>query len=125
MYISYNWKSQISPAIKQLITTTIINMQSCGRTTIRVSNHTQYKKLIKTVDIAEQSEIRRIENLREIDLCWEIPIPTPAWFLFWTPWLKGYAGEVSVGPDPVENSGVLRYVWVDQDLKEEITGQKD
>jgi len=100
-------------------------MQSCGRTTIRVINHTQYKKLIKTVDPAEQSEIRRIENLREIDLCWEIPIPTPAWFLFWTPWLKGYAGEVSVGPDPVENSGVLRYVWVDQDLKEEITGQKD
>ena len=84
-----------------------------------------YKELIVTVDPAEQSEIRRLQNLYEIDQCWEIPIPTPAWFLFWAPWLKGYVGEVSVGPDPVENTGVLRYVWVDQDLKYEITGARD
>jgi len=83
-----------------------------------------YSELILTVDPVEQSEIRRLQCLYEIDQCWEIPIPTPAWFLFWTPWLKGYAGEVSVGPDPVENSGVLRYVWVDQDLKYETTGQQ-
>ena len=84
-----------------------------------------YKELVVTVDPAEQSEIRRLQCLYEIDQCWEIPIPTPAWFLFWTPWLKGYGGEVSVGPDPVENSGVLRYVWVDQDLKKEVTGARD
>jgi peptide/nickel transport system substrate-binding protein len=84
-----------------------------------------YEELIVTVDPAEQSRIRKEENVREIDLCWEIPIPTPAWFLFWTPCMKGYAGEVSVGPDPGENSGVLRYVWIDQNLKEEITGQRD
>ena len=44
---------------------------------------------------------------------------------FWTPWLKGYSGEVGVGPDPGENMGVFRYVWVDQDLKYEITGKRD
>lgn len=83
-----------------------------------------YEELIETLDPDEQSRIRREENLREIDLCWEIPIPTPAVFLAWQPWLKGYAGERSVGPDPVENSGVFRYVWVDQDLRFEITGQR-
>ena len=84
-----------------------------------------YEELVETIDPAEQSEIRRLQCLYEIDQCWEIPIPTPAWFLFWTPWLKGYVGEVSVGPDPGENTGVLRYVWVDQDLKEEVTGTRD
>ncbi len=84
-----------------------------------------YENLIVTVDAEEQSRIRREECLREIDLVWEIPIPTPAWYLFWQPWIKGYAGEVGVGPDPYENSGVFRYVWIDQDLKYEITGTRD
>ncbi len=83
-----------------------------------------YEELILTVDPAEQSEIRRLQNLYEIDKVWEIPIPTPAWFLFWAPWVKGYSGEVSVGPDPVENIGVMRYVWVDQDLRYDISGQR-
>jgi len=82
-----------------------------------------YETLVTTTDPVERSRIRREENLREIDLCWEIPIPTPASFWFWAPWVKGYAGEVGVGPDPVENSGIFRYVWVDQDLRAEITGK--
>lgn len=84
-----------------------------------------YETLVITTDPEEQSRIRREECLREIDLVWEIPIPTSAWYLFWTPWVKGYSGEVSVGPDPGENSGVFRYVWLDQDLKYEISGQRD
>jgi len=39
--------------------------------------------------------------------------------------MKGYSGEIGVGPDPGENTGVLRYVWVDQDLKYEISGTRD
>lgn len=82
-----------------------------------------YETLVTTTDPAERSRIRLEENLREIDLCWEIPIPTPASFWFWSPWVKGYAGEVGPGPDPVENSGIFRYVWIDQDLKSAITGK--
>ena len=85
----------------------------------------RYEELIVTVDPAEQSEIRRLQCLYEIDQCWEIPIPTAAIYRFWVPWMKGYAGERSVGPDPGEDCGVLRFVWIDQDLKEEITGQRD
>jgi peptide/nickel transport system substrate-binding protein len=84
-----------------------------------------YEYLITVLDLEEQSQIRREECLREIDLCWEIPIPTPAQFVFWQPWIKGYSGEVGVGPDPVENTGVFRYVWVDQDLKYELIGERD
>ena len=76
-------------------------------------------------DVALRNQMINEQNLREIDLCWEIPIPTPASFFFWMPWIKGYEGEVGVGPDPGENYGVFRYVWIDQDLKYEITGQRD
>ncbi len=73
-------------------------------------------------DADERNRIRREQNLRHIDLSYEIPIPTPAVYSFWVPWLKGYVGERSVGQDPVENPGVLMYVWVDQDLKYDTTG---
>jgi len=76
-------------------------------------------------DKAVRDRMIKEQNLREIDLCWEIPIPTPASFFFYAPWIKGYAGEVGVGPDPGENAGIYRYVWIDQDLKYEITGQRD
>ena len=69
--------------------------------------------------------MRREENLHEIEMVWEIPLPTPAAYFFWMPWIKGYAGEVGVGPDPGENSGVYRYVWIDPDLKYEITGIRE
>jgi len=83
-----------------------------------------YSTLVVTEDPAERSRIRKEEGVHEIDECWEIPIPTPAVYWFWMPWLKGYAGEVGVGPDPGENSGVFRYCWIDQDLKYEMTGTR-
>ena len=85
----------------------------------------RYEELIVTVDQAEQSRIRKEQCLHEIDECWEIPIPTAAIYRFWVPWMKGYVGERSVGPEDVNDTGVLRYVWIDQDLKFEMTGQKD
>ncbi len=84
-----------------------------------------FDSLVAIVDTDELNRIRKEENLRAIDVMWEIPMPTPKAYFFWVPWLKGYGGEVGVGPDPPENDGLLRYVWIDQDLKYEITGTRD
>jgi len=84
-----------------------------------------YETLVVTTDSDERERMRKEENLHEIEMCWEIPFPTPAAFSFWMPWIKGYAGEVGVGPDPYENSGVFRYIWIDPDLKYEITGIRE
>jgi peptide/nickel transport system substrate-binding protein len=83
-----------------------------------------YNKLMDTVDQATQDKIRRDENVREIDLAWEVITPTPYTNNFWAPWFKGYQGEVGIGPDPGENGGVSWFVWIDKNLKQKITGQK-
>jgi len=79
-----------------------------------------FETIQATLDPAVRNSLRKEENVRAIDLCWEIPLPTPSTYIVWAPWLKGYAGEVGVGPDPGENNGVFRYVWIDQELKAEM-----
>jgi len=44
-------------------------------------------------------------------------------YTFWQPWLKGYGGEFMIGYN--SNWGVFhKYVWLDQDLKEEMTSTR-
>jgi peptide/nickel transport system substrate-binding protein len=84
-----------------------------------------YVKLMDTLDFNERERIRKEENVREIDLVWEIAIPIPSSYVFWAPWLKGYSGEMGVGPDPPEWSGVVQYLWIDKALRSTITGIKE
>ena len=83
-----------------------------------------FESLPGIVDEAERTRVRIEANERGIDMCWEIPVPTASAYFFWVPWLRGYAGEVGVGPDPPENYGVYMYCWIDQDLKYEMTGKR-
>lgn len=79
-----------------------------------------------TEDPDERTRMLKEENLREIELCWEIPLPAPATYIFWAPWLKGYHGELTFMQWRAAGTNfVYRYVWIDRDLKYEITGQRD
>jgi peptide/nickel transport system substrate-binding protein len=84
-----------------------------------------YRKLMDTLSFDEREKIRKEENIREIDLAWEISLPVPFAYTFWVPWLKGYSGEAGVGPDPPEAGGITRYVWIDKTLKTQMTGIKE
>jgi len=76
-------------------------------------------------DSLEASEMLKAEYIREIPLVWEIPLPAPSWYLFWAPWLKNYSGELGLGlTSEMGATEKYRYMWVDQDLKFEITGQR-
>jgi len=83
-----------------------------------------YKKLMDTLDQAAADKIRKDENVREIDLAWEVITPTPYSYFFWAPWVKGYLGEVGLGPDPGENGSTSWFQWIDLGLKQKITGQQ-
>jgi len=74
------------------------------------------EKFDSTLDSAERVELLRVENLRQMEKCWEIPVPALVNYRFWAPWCKGYQGENVRRPD--------HYMWIDQDLKYEITGQR-
>ena len=47
--------------------------------------------------------------------------PAPSYFIFWQPWVKGYHGETEPGFQDVDYP---RHLWIDQDLKEKMTGQR-
>lgn len=75
------------------------------------------------VDPLERAELRRAENLRQMELVWEVPLPAPSGYAFWGPWLKGFHGEVGIGPTAeMGTTGIYRYMWLDQDLRYEMTG---
>jgi len=52
-------------------------------------------------------------------------LPLPAYYVFtpWQPWIKGYNGEILVG-SLGSLTDFAKYVWIDQDLKEEMTGRR-
>jgi len=56
-----------------------------------------------------------------LEQCWYIDLPAAHSFTFWQPWLKGYQGETEVG---MRNGYAwTKFVWLDQELKKEMTGR--
>ena len=65
-------------------------------------------------------------NMYQLGQTYNIIIPIPVNHTFWWPWLKGYSGETDLGwPDETGWGEIPKYIWVDQDLKYEITGKRD
>ncbi len=57
-----------------------------------------------------------------IEQCYMLQLPAPYAYICWQPWVKGYHGEQNVGF--VQSSGFPIYLWLDQDLKEKMTGKR-
>jgi len=57
-----------------------------------------------------------------LEQCYFIQMPSPYIYAFWWPWLKNYHGELALGQKDFFN--FPKWVWIDQDLKEEMTGRR-
>lgn len=80
-----------------------------------------YQQMQKNV-IINQKEADRL--YREVvpyilDQAWVIPRPTPYAYTMWQPWVRKHNGE-RYGTDP----WFLYYAWIDQDMKEKMTGRR-
>ena len=53
---------------------------------------------------------------------WWINVPAPWNFVVWQPWIKNYTGEDSVGYRNTKS--FAQFVWLDLDLKEDMTGRR-
>ncbi|MFC2016614.1 ABC transporter substrate-binding protein, partial [Chloroflexota bacterium] len=73
-------------------------------------------------DPAKKDEIYNEFQLYVLDNCYHIQAPCPENYSFWQPWLKGTEGAWSVGYNKREGYGI--FAWIDQDLKEELTGKR-
>jgi len=73
------------------------------------------------------NEAKSFEALKGIapyilDQCYWVEPPSPYLWTMWTPWIKGYNGEWTVGMADAHN--FIWFIWMDQDLKEEMTGRR-
>jgi len=85
-----------------------------------------YKEYMRTADPDEQNRILKEEVNYVLEKVYEIVLPTPVGSTFWWPWLKGYHGETDLGkPDETRWGEIPKYLWIDQDLKYDITGSRN
>jgi len=57
-----------------------------------------------------------------LDLACVVQLPGGYSYIFWQPWVKSYSGELQIGY--MNNNDFHKYIWLDQDLKEEMTGRR-
>jgi len=57
-----------------------------------------------------------------LDLACVVQLPGGYSYMFWQPWVKSYNGEQQIGY--MNNNDFHKYIWLDQDLKEEMTGRR-
>jgi len=55
-----------------------------------------------------------------LEQAYVLALPGPYKYHFWQPWLENYHGEMQVGY--ITHYDFCKYVWLDQDLKYEMTG---
>jgi len=67
------------------------------------------------MDATKRNEILNRLYLHMAEQMDGISMPTMTNWAFWQPWIKGYQGEVVSLATP--------HIWVDQELKKEMTGR--
>jgi peptide/nickel transport system substrate-binding protein len=70
---------------------------------------------------------KRDEEMKKIvpyilEQAYWIQLPVVYAYAFWQPWLKGYGGEYTLGM--YQYGDVYKHVWIDQELKDKMTGRK-
>jgi peptide/nickel transport system substrate-binding protein len=82
-----------------------------------------YQKMQQYVGIDEAKCMQINRDLMPylLEQAYAIPVPAAYFYVLWWPWVKNYHGEISVGY--YNSTDVGKYIWLDQALKKEMTGQ--
>jgi len=106
----------------------MINYRGLGRTNGSYINdpyvEEMYPKIQESYILNPPEADRLHKELMKyvLDQAWVIPTPLPPLYHIWWPWVKNFKGELSPGYD---NTFKFTYfTWMDQDLKEEMTGRR-
>ena len=77
------------------------------------------------LDEMERYALIKALNVKAIEQVYVTTLPMANNFVFWGPWVKRCDGAFTMGIDELTQSVAIKYYWVDQDVKYEITGQRD
>jgi len=72
-------------------------------------------------DKPKRDEIQKEISPYLLEQAYTLVLPTPYVYNFWQPWVKNYSGELVVGYWG-SNMDFPKYIWVDQDMKEQMIG---
>ncbi len=73
-------------------------------------------------DEAKQRQLMKEILPYVLDQAYELQFPVAPYYSFWQPWVKNYHGEIMMGYADWDT--YHGYIWVDQDLKQKMTGKK-
>ena len=81
-------------------------------------------KAIMAAWLNPQEQHRLIKELAPyiLEQAYLLQYPGGTQYTFWWPWVKGYHGEAMIGL--MNNHDFQHYIWLDQDLMEEIAGKR-
>ncbi len=82
----------------------------------------EIKKLMIGVEDAEVDKLHAELMPYLLEQAYVITRPQPYGYIFWQPWVKNYHGEITVGYYNFYHWA--KWIWIDQDLKEEMTGKR-
>ena len=82
-------------------------------------------KYFLEMDPVERDRMVKELTVQVLAEAYEIMLPTANIFTFWAPWIKRFYGGINHGPDELTRAKHIRFIWIDQDLKYELTGQRD
>ena len=91
-------------------------------------NDERLNEAVKMIDTnVVVNDAKCIEVLKDVypyirEQCWHIETPSPYLWTTWQPWIKEYHGETTVGI--CDWFDFPKWIWCDQDLKEEMTGKR-
>jgi len=86
----------------------------------------QWTSMWSTEDLEERSQLLKSAYLRQIGLCWTAAMPASVPTNAWWPWVKNFYGTFSLGYNADVGSGLhFKYVWIDRDLKYQMTGTRE
>ena len=99
------------------------NSQNCAMINDDFANET-YKVVTANTVINEAKVAEALNKFYPYarEQTWWIETPSPHQWTMWSPWIKQYNGEQTVGF--CNFFSFPRWIWVDQDLKEELTGSR-
>jgi len=69
-----------------------------------------------------QQQLKKELTAYVLPLAVMVQLPSPYQYRLWWPWVKNFHGEPSV--TYFTTNDFVRYIWIDQDLKEQMTGRR-
>jgi peptide/nickel transport system substrate-binding protein len=76
-------------------------------------NDEQYEKIISIIDPVERNKATTKHGLWSMGQVWDVAIPSPNYYCFWQPYLKGFEGGFY--PHQYGYYTPFTYVWIDKE----------